>query len=84
MTSDVLKVASLIANNTLSEDPRIKHIYARHVVSSGVDGTSLQIPSSIGSPWSRDESHHAFFCFGNLAITQWFDSFRSLIIGFRV
>ena len=79
LTSNVLRVAHLVDNNSLSEDPRINPIHSRHVVSDGVDEASLQIPFSFGCSWLRLKSRHAFFYFGNLAIIECFGFFRSLI-----
>lgn len=84
LTSSVLRVAHLVDNNSLSEDPRINPIYSRHLVYDGVDEASLQIPFLSGCSWLRLKSRHAFVCFGNLAIIECFGFFRSLIRVFRV
>ena len=79
MTSNVSRIAYLVDNNILSEDPRVNPIYSRHAVSDGVDEASLQIPFSSGCSWLRLKSRHAFFCFGNLAIIECIGFFRGLI-----
>ena len=44
LTSNVSRVAHLVDNSSLSEDPRINPIYSHYAVSDGVDEASLQMP----------------------------------------